>query len=125
MGLDEVGPAAIINDFWQFTQLVKMSVVTESTHFGNIANLTQSALKTVTLFNNSSFDLTECDPPVLSNATDFDIDSDDCAATINNNDSCSILIRGTPQTVGFKETTLTVECSGRENFSARLTLNSI
>lgn len=79
--------------------------------FGNML-VNGSRLKTFYLVNNGGTNITGCSAPVLTNTTDFQIASDNCATNdLASGDNCSVVIKASAKSAGIKTATLSRTCA--------------
>ncbi|MBS1961844.1 MAG: choice-of-anchor D domain-containing protein, partial [Bdellovibrionales bacterium] len=80
--------------------------------FGNINVGSLSTGTTFTLSNTGTANATGCSAPTIDNSTDFQLSSDTCGtANLNASSSCTIVVKGNPQSVGAHTATLSRTCT--------------
>lgn len=98
---------------------IKVSAIADTTmswspltkNFGNIYLGYSSPGDTFTLNNTGAKDAVLCQPPVLSNSTDFVMVMDGCQNTnVSSMNDCAVMVQAKPQTVGVRQTTLSRSC---------------
>ncbi len=75
-----------------------------------LVSLGSAASKTFTLENHSSYPAVNCLAPSLSDVLNFEIVSTTCQSTMAAGSSCEVLVEAKPQSMGFKDLTLSVTC---------------
>ena len=85
---------------WTDSEPVNMGLVS----LGSVAS------KTFTLQNHSSYSAVNCLAPTLSDVLNFEIVSSTCTSTMAAGSSCDVLVEAKPQSMGFKDLTLSVTC---------------